>query len=357
MRRPLLTLAAAVAALLATAAPPLACGGLIGPNGAVNLLRTTTFAGDHDGVEHYVTSFEFAGGGGQFGSITPLPGIPTDVVRGGDWTLQRLILETDPAPEAAFFALGAASADSAREAEVLLETTIDALDITILRGGGDEVGLWAKNHGFRLPPDAPEVLDFYADRSPIFMAAAFDADAAAERGQAIGDGTPVHLTIPTDNPWVPLHILGLGKADGEIVEADVYVLTDEKPAMLPNAGAFAESAGLLLDHSAPASAPLLADLRSDAGMEWVPSEAWLTKVVVDTTAGDLTYDLAIDASGAGKPSLVDAGFAPFGPDPAPSAPVALYVLLAAAIVVAVPVLLERGRSTRMPGGSPPPAGA
>jgi hypothetical protein len=355
MRRPWLSLAAAAAALLATAAPTLACGGLIGPNGAVNLLRTTTFAGYHDGVEHYVTSFEFAGGGGAFGSITPLPGIPTDVVRGGDWTLQRLVLETDPVEEGlSFFA--AAGAEAARdEAEVLLETTIDALDITILRGGGDEVGLWAKNHGFRLPPDAPEVLDFYADRSPIFMAAAFDADAAAERGQAIGDGTPVHLTIPTDNPWVPLHILGLGKADGEIVEADVYLLTDDKPAMLPNAGAFAESAGLDLDHSAVASPGLLADLRSDVGMEWVPDRAWLTKVVVDTTAGELTYDLAIDASGAGRPSAVDAGFAPFGPDPAPRAPVALYLVLGAAVIVAVPLALQRGRG-RMPGGPPPLAG-
>ena len=62
-----------------SAAPALACGGLIGPNGAVNLLRTTTFAGYHDGVEHYITSFEFAGGGGAFGSLTPLPGIPTSV--------------------------------------------------------------------------------------------------------------------------------------------------------------------------------------------------------------------------------------------------------------------------------------
>ena len=356
MRRPWLSLVAATAALLVFAAPTLACGGLIGPNGAVNLLRTTTFAGYHDGVEHYVTSFEFAGGGGAFGSITPLPGVPTDVVRGGDWTLQRLILETDPvAEEAVFFRASAADA-AGGEAEVLLETTIDALDITILRGGGDEVGLWAKNHGFRLPPDAPEVLDFYADRSPIFMAAAFDADAAAERGQAIGDGTPVHLTIPTDNPWVPLHILGLGKADGEIVEADVYLLTDDRPAMLPNAGAFAESAGLVLDHSAPATDGLLADLRSDVGMEWVPEEAWLTKVVVDTTAGDLTFDLAIDASGAGAPSPIDAGFAPFGPDPAPRAPVALYLLMAGLIVVAVPLLLDRARAGA-PRGTPPLAGA
>ena len=72
-----------------------------------------------------------------------------------------------------------------------------------------------------------------------------------------------------------------------------------------------------------------------------PDEAWLTKVVVDTTAGELTYDLAIDASGAGQPSVIDAGFAPFGVDPIPRPPVALYLLLVAAAVVAVPLLLAR----------------
>ena len=59
-----IALAAGLLLVAFSAAPALACGGLIGPNGAVNLLRTTTFAGYHDGVEHYVTSFEFAGGGG-----------------------------------------------------------------------------------------------------------------------------------------------------------------------------------------------------------------------------------------------------------------------------------------------------
>ena len=354
MRRPWLSLVVASAALLITAAPALACGGLIGPNGAVNLLRTTTFAGYHDGVEHYVTSFEFAGGGGKFGSITPLPGIPTDVIRGGDWTLQRLLRETDPQPDL-FFRGAELSAAASDEAEVLLETTIDALDITILRGGGDEVGLWAKNHGFSLPPDAPEVLDFYADRSPIFMAAAFDADAAAARGQAIGDGTPVHLVIPTDNPWVPLRILGLGKADAELVEADVYLLTDIRPTLLPRAGAFAESDGLILDHSAAATDLLLSDLRSDAGMEWVPESAWLTKVVIASSAGQLDFDLAIDASGAGRPSAVDAGYLPFTDNPAPRPPVALYLLLAALMVIAVPVAITR--SERGSDHMPPFAGA
>src|SRR5437867_8855587 len=81
MRRLLAGIAAVTAALLAYAQPAAACAGLIGPNGAVNLLRTTTFAGYDDGVEHYVTAFQFAGGGGRFGSITPLPDVPTSVDR------------------------------------------------------------------------------------------------------------------------------------------------------------------------------------------------------------------------------------------------------------------------------------
>src|SRR5690348_959478 len=68
MRRLGILVPAVLLGLLLTAGPVLACGGLIGPNGAVNLLRTTTFAGYHDGEEHYVTAFEFAGGGGAFGS-------------------------------------------------------------------------------------------------------------------------------------------------------------------------------------------------------------------------------------------------------------------------------------------------
>ena len=303
VRRRALALAVGTLLVAFSAAPALACGGLIGPNGAVNLLRTTTFAGYHAGEEHYVTAFEFAGGGGAFGSLTPLPDIPSKVEKGGDWTLQRLRLETDP-PLLELAAAGEAVRTSADSAEVLMEVTIDALDITVLRGGADEVGRWATDHGFRLPPDAPEVLEFYAARSQIFLAAAFDADAAAARGQQVGDGTAVHLTIPTDDPWVPLRILGLGKTSAEVVEADVYLLTDRAPAMLPRPDGFN---GMALDHSAPATDSLLADLRSDRGMDWVPADAWLTKVAIDAKAPELKFDLAIDASGAAAPSRVDAG--------------------------------------------------
>ena len=293
--------ATALLVIAVSAAPAFACGGLIGPNGAVNLLRTTTLAGYHDGAEHYITAFQFAGGGGAFGSLTPLPGIPSSVEKGGDWTLQRLIRETDPVLESVRAASAGALSDTAEE---LLKVRIDALDVTVLRGGSAAVGIWATQHGFRLPPDAPEVLDFYAARSPIFLAAVFDSDAAAARGQAVGDGTPVHVTIPTDNPWVPLRILALGKTAAERVDADVYLMTDRRPALLP---APTGDNGLGLGHSAPATISLLDDLRADQGMSWVPTSAWLSKVTINAAAPQLTYDLAIDASGAGAPSRVMAG--------------------------------------------------
>jgi hypothetical protein len=287
-------------ALLVVAGPTLACGGLIGPNGAVNLLQTTTLAAYHDGVEHYVTAFQFQGGGGAFGSITPLPGVPSKVEKGGDWTLQRLIRETNPPAPAA---LDAARFQAAG-AQVLMKVRIDALDVTVLKGGSADVGKWAADHGFRLPPDAPEVLQFYAQRSPIFLAAVFDADAAKARGQAIGDGTPVHVTIPTPNPWVPIRILALGKSGADHVNADVYLLTDRAPALLPNPTG---TNGMRLDNSQQASQSLLDDLRSDRGMEWVPNDGWLTKVAIDADAPQLSYDLAVDASGMGVPSWVQAG--------------------------------------------------
>jgi hypothetical protein len=304
MRRFVLTLAAGAALILGAAAPAFACGGLLSPNGTVNLTRTTTLAAYAGGVEHYVTSFEFAGGGGAFGSIIPLPGVPTAVDKGGDWTLQRLVREVRPV-RAELAVDGARALAAAAPAEVLLEARIDALDLTVLRGGAESVGEWATRNGFLLSPDAPEVLDFYASRSPIFMAARFDAEAARAKGVTLGDGTPVHLTIPTDNPWVPLRILGLGRQPAERIDADVFLLTERKPALLPGA----DAAGLSVEQSGQASGSLLADLRSDRGMEWVPQSMWLSFLRVDAAPDELTFDLAVDASGAGRPSPLAAGLA------------------------------------------------
>ncbi|MBM4434092.1 MAG: DUF2330 domain-containing protein [Chloroflexi bacterium] len=331
----------ALAALALTATPALACAGLIGPNGAVNVTRTTTLAAYADGVEHYVTSFSFEGGGAEFGSLIPLPGIPTKVERGGAWTLQRLIRETEPVLLRA--APVPAAADARQSVEVLLTAKIDAIDITVIRGDGAAVGEWAKQRGFRLSPDAPEILDFYAERSPIFLAAAFDGKAAAARGQRVGDGTPVHLTIPVAQPWVPLRILTLGKAPTDTIDADVFLLTPLRPAILPGARA----AGLKVLADQPASASLLKDLRSDEGMSWIPESAWLTKVRVRGTASQISYDLAVDPTGVATPSRVAAGLErpSSGGGTAPSAADALLdravpaLLLVAAWLAAAAVLV------------------
>lgn len=313
-----------------------ACGGLIGPRGSVNLLRTTTLAGYAGGIEHYITAFEFAGGGGAFGSLVPLPGIPAKVEKGGKWTLQRLVRETQPQQEV--FALTAAGGKADRSAQVILETRIDALDITVLKGGGDEVGVWAKQNGFNLPPDAPEVLDFYAQRSPIFMAARFDATAARERGQAIGDGTPIHLTIPTDSPWVPLRILALGKQDSEVIQADVYLLTETSPRILPAPGK-----SMFLERSEPASKQLITDLRSDDGMDWIPeSGMWLSYLRIDAAAEDLEHDLAVSVNGT-APSWRDAGLEVIDVVASPSGQLALWLTAAIlALILAGSTLAARG---------------
>src|SRR3989442_1830947 len=82
--------------LVESPSPAAACAGLIGSNGAVNLGRTTTLAGYHEGVEHYVTAFQFRGGGGEFGALIPLPGVPSKVARGGEWTRHRHGRQTEP---------------------------------------------------------------------------------------------------------------------------------------------------------------------------------------------------------------------------------------------------------------------
>ena len=266
------------------AAPALACGGLIGPNGAVNLLRTTTLAGYHDGVEHYVTSFEFAGGGGAFGSIIPLPGIPTDVVRGGDWTLQRLIRETDPPSPSSPSSAPPARRD-ARSRGPLETTHRRARHHHPASGGGAEVGVWAKEHGFRSRPTRPRCSTSTPTARPIFLAAGFDADAAAERGQAIGDGTPGPPDHPHRQPVGPAaHPGAWARTPARRVEADVYLLTDDQPAHAARPGRPPGQGWPDLDHSAAASDLLLADLRSDKGMEWVPDGAWLTKIAIDAAA-------------------------------------------------------------------------
>jgi len=308
--RSVLALLGAGALTIAAAPAALACGGLVAPNGAVRLDNTTTLAAYHDGVEHYVTSFQYAGGGTNFGEIVPLPGVPTAVTRAGNWTLQRLEEEVHPVVVPTASGVFAPEAEAA-PAQVLLQTTVDALDITVLKGGSAAVIAWIRAHGYFVSNDAPAMLDLYARRSPIFLAARFDASKAAALGQQDGDDTPVEITIPTASPWVPLHILALAKIPQATITADVFLLTDRDPSLL------GLDPGVQVNVSEPASAGLLSDLRADQNSQWVPAAAWLTYIHIVTPAALLNHDLAIDPTGAGRPSAIEAGYEAPSLPPAP----------------------------------------
>jgi hypothetical protein len=297
MGRRLLTVAILSSSMVvAGSAAALACGGLVAPGHAEVLRKAVTLSAWHGGLEHYVTGFQYAGSAEKFGYIIPLPANPTKIEKAGDWTLERLEREINPVPEAVFRALG--SADSAK---VLQHVKVEALDITVVSGRGDDVAAWAEENGFDLTPDTPEVLGRYADQGSVFALAKFIPDEVAARGLKEGQGQVLHFTIPTKGPWIPLKILALGKGAPELVDADLFLLTDDAPAI---ASAVWTTPGMSLLQYRPASSSLLEDLRSDRGMSWLPSRGmWLTALQLHTQAATITGDLSVDGGGPIAPPV------------------------------------------------------
>ena len=291
------------AAALAQALPAAACGGLVAPNGAIRLQRATTLVAWHDGVEHYMTSFAYAGTGfDDFGWIVPLPTAPDKVEEGGGWTLQRLNRETHPQPRFAT-AQGLGGAASADSAEVLQQVQVRALDITVLRGSGQAITDWCRQNNFLLTPETSAHLQVYAKGSPVFMAAKYNVARAQSTGQRAGDGAPVLITMHTDRPWVPLEVLANGT---DVVNADLYMLTDHAIYTADLAAAVQESPeggfvpgapGLAVQYQKPVSEQLFRDLSSDTNMGWVPRDAVLTYFTLSAPASTVTYDLGVSDTG------------------------------------------------------------
>lgn len=298
MLRRLLSLSVLSLALaLLGPASAFACGGLVAPGHAEALQRATTLSAWHGGFEHYITGFQFIGSADRFGYIIPLPGVPTKIEKAGEWTLERLLREINPVED---FAAVAAAAPQARSVQVIKRVTVDALDIVVVKGGGRDVAAWAGRNGFDLTPDTPQVMQGYSSAGAIFALAKFDNKEAVKRGLSEGQGTIIHFTIPTKAPWIPLRILALGKNQAELVDADLFVLTDDVPSLSLGAD---ELPGLTVRSFGKAGTSLLQDLRSDRGMRWLPrSGMWFTALSIHTPAGNIRSDLSIDGGGPTAPS-------------------------------------------------------
>jgi len=291
-----------------------ACGGLLAPDGDVRLARATTLVAWHDGIERYFTSFAYQGNVSNLGWIVPLPAVPIKIEAGGGWTLQRLFRETHPetfslAPKAAF-----SSAGTQDSAQVLQQVKVEALNITVLRGSGQEVLNWAAKNGFFVNGDTRAHLLIYAKASPIFMAAKYDTAAARSRGQLQGDGAPILITMPTTHLWVPLEVLAL---DGQQVQADLYLLTDgplytsdyAAEIGLSSQGADVPGAvGMKVAFQEKMNPALYHDLSTDRNMGWVRPDSWLTYLSLDAPDAKVTYDLGISSRNVIR-------LAPFGTPP------------------------------------------
>ena len=332
IRRAAFVLVACASLFGASAGAAFACGGLVAPGHAEVLQKATTLAAWHDGLEHYVTGFRFAGSASSFGYIIPLPAVPSRIVKGGDWTLERLQREVSPVR---FETLAADALAPRASVQVIEQVQIEALDITVVRGGGADVAAWAGRNGFPLTPDAPTVLGSY--RAGIFALAKFDRTEAAKRGLIQGQGQTIHFIIPTPGPWIPLRILALGKAGVERVEADLFLLTDAKPSAAPT---FATLPGMSVVRSAWASSLLLHDLRSDRGMSWVPRHMWFTALRLNAPATLVRYDLSADGARAEAARL---GSVPATPPVTPWWAYAVAAVLTAAMIGAVALLVRPRR--------------
>ena len=188
----------------------------------------------------------------------------------------------------------AAAGRRPRPAEELLETQVDALDITVLKGGGTSrrrlgprarlLAVARRARGARLLRRAQPHLH----GRPLRRAA----------GRRLGQRDRRRHPDPPHDPDRPSRgcrcaSSASARQPSEPVEADVFLLTDD--------GARAAApAATGLDARAQRGRPRRrssTDLRSDKGMEWVPASMWLSYLKIDTPAGALSYDLAVDVNG------------------------------------------------------------
>ena len=355
MRKLIAAGAAAVIALVATMTTALACGGLVAPDGDVRLDKATTFVTWHAGVEHYVTSFAYAGSAADVGWIVPLPAVPSNISAAGRWTLQRLEREFAP-PEPLQFDLTAHSA-AGLASPVVEQVQVEALDVTVLKGSGAQVVDWCVHNGFLLPTETKDHLLSYAQGSPVFMAAKYNTSVAQQRGLLSGDGVPLLITMRTPQLWVPLEVLA--NDDSQVV-ADLFLLTDSQLHTLPPTtlleGVFRGSSvdgatGFSVAGQEQMNASLHSDLTSDRNMAWVPASGWLTYLKLDAPSNDVTYDLGVGSDSAIR--LASFGTAPARTvQPAPAAEPArgLITGLAALLLAAAAyVVWRRSRLTTSTG--------
>ena len=244
-----------------TAAPAVACGGLVGENGTIQLDAHD----DARGVPRRrralrdVVRVHRAGQGGRLDRAAARRADEGRARRRLDAAATRARGRAAGAERGRFDDRG--RPPSSRRAGDPRDQDRRARHHGAARAAATAVGKWAIDHGFLLTPDAPEMLDFYADRSPIFMAARFDASRAS---RARSERRRRHADHGDDPDRSSRGCRCASSASVSTAPRSSRPTCSCSPTTKPKL--LAGGRGLSLDRNEPANASLLSDLRSDKGM-------------------------------------------------------------------------------------------
>ncbi|HUY09359.1 MAG TPA: hypothetical protein VMW80_07905, partial [Candidatus Dormibacteraeota bacterium] len=152
--------------------------------------------------------------------------------------------------------------------------------------------------------------------------------------------------------WVPLEVLA---EDGQLVRADVFLLTDSPLMVSTSLGlqrlglgeALPGAVGLRLAGAEPMNPGLHQDLASDRHMGWVPAQGWISYLTLRAPGKAVTYDLALNSAAQvrlvpfGTPPQAAASTSRVLPDSAPGAGAEMVVAGLVLALAALAFLIRR----------------
>jgi hypothetical protein len=301
--------------------PAAACGGPLSAGQNIHLQKSETLVAWHNGTEYYMTNFTYTTSGDpkNFGWVLPLPAEPQKIEAGDLKTFETLHYDSQrPTFSFNLFSRGN-TAGAPGGAQVLQQTRINSLDITIVKGNGSQIVEWATQNGFNVDEMTRAHLLQYAKASPIFMAAKYDLSSVTQEQKDKqlkgGVSTPVLLTIKTSQLWVPMELLAV---EGQYTSADFYLLTDQpvhasslnaKLGISSEGSGIANAPGLTLNYQGQLSDGAYTSIKGQTNMGWVWPKSWLTYLSLSAPGEKVTYDVGISPSGV-------VHSAPYGTQPA-----------------------------------------
>ncbi len=215
LKKIIVLLVVLVSAMVASAQPMLACGGLFCQNIPVDqAAERIIFTVDPDQVSAYV-QINYTGGAPDFAWVVPVPSVPEVDVAEMD-SFNEIQAATDPVfmlpppPDCMF------DDDLAFRAPVMEEAESAAGDVTVFASGeagpyaydvvGTETGNvnalidWLNENNYRITPEMEPLVYVYVEEAMIFLAMKLQPD------QGVQDIQPIKMTYQSQQPMIPLRL-------------------------------------------------------------------------------------------------------------------------------------------------------